>query len=204
MLRGWWWDGSTQRWEEDWKKETETCPKCQLFQDLKKRGSHTCDMQALRPLPVPTTTTTATSAMSTSGGQPPLTETAWVEISDQTVPPPPTPPPQPQPSPIRYWLSPTTITTTTSTTTTTNEPPSSSARSKDIRMSNWPCFNGEPTILIHHLLRFAGLSLHPYFPGGRYRDFLHSHGDTQRADVTLVPLCFVIRVHKYFCHLSTS
>lgn len=170
MLKGWWWrwwDRSTQRWEEGWRKKTETCPKCQLFQDLKKRGSHTCDMQALRPLPVPTTTTIATSAMSTSGGQPPLTisETAWVEISDQTVPPPPTPPPQPQPSPIRYWLSPSTITTTTSTTTTTtNELPSSSARSKDIRKSNWPCFNGEPTILIHHLLRFAGLSLHPIVP----------------------------------------
>ncbi|OAD52010.1 hypothetical protein WN48_03373 [Eufriesea mexicana] len=41
--------------------------------DLKKRGSHTCDMQALQPLPVPTTTTTNTApAMTTSGGQPPL------------------------------------------------------------------------------------------------------------------------------------
>ncbi|XP_033179919.1 potassium voltage-gated channel protein Shal, partial [Bombus impatiens] len=45
----------------------------QISQDLKKRGSHTCDMQALQPLPVPTTTTTNTApAMTTSGGQPPL------------------------------------------------------------------------------------------------------------------------------------
>ncbi|XP_014613964.1 PREDICTED: potassium voltage-gated channel protein Shal-like isoform X1 [Polistes canadensis] len=45
----------------------------QINQDLKKRGSHTCDMQALQPLPVPTTTTTNTApAMTTSGGQPPL------------------------------------------------------------------------------------------------------------------------------------
>ncbi|XP_014613974.1 PREDICTED: potassium voltage-gated channel protein Shal-like isoform X2 [Polistes canadensis] len=51
------------------------CGRCypQRYQDLKKRGSHTCDMQALQPLPVPTTTTTNTApAMTTSGGQPPL------------------------------------------------------------------------------------------------------------------------------------
>lgn len=93
------------------------------------------------------------------------------------------------------WSNSTSTTNTTTTTTTitnpllnyhllllilllllllllTNHRPPLLAR-KNIRMSNWPCFNGEPTILIRHLLRFAGLSLHPYFPGGRYRDFLH-------------------------------
>jgi hypothetical protein len=57
------------------KKGIETSSKYHLLQDLKKRGSHTCDMQALRPLPVPTA---ATSAMSTSGRQTPhmVSETA--------------------------------------------------------------------------------------------------------------------------------
>lgn len=45
---------------------------CHLFQDLKKRGSHTCDMQVLQPLPVPTNTANTAPAMTTSGGQPPL------------------------------------------------------------------------------------------------------------------------------------
>ncbi|XP_014472802.1 PREDICTED: potassium voltage-gated channel protein Shal isoform X1 [Dinoponera quadriceps] len=40
--------------------------------DLKKRGSHTCDMQVLQPLPVPTNTANTAPAMTTSGGQPPL------------------------------------------------------------------------------------------------------------------------------------
>ncbi|EZA57611.1 hypothetical protein X777_02151, partial [Ooceraea biroi] len=42
------------------------------LQDLKKRDSHICDMQALQPLPAPTNTANIAPAMTTSGGQPPL------------------------------------------------------------------------------------------------------------------------------------
>lgn len=54
------------------KEKIQTCPKCHLFQDLKKRDSHICDMQALQPLPAPTNTANTAPAMTTSGGQPPL------------------------------------------------------------------------------------------------------------------------------------
>ncbi|KAL6254443.1 hypothetical protein P5V15_014492 [Pogonomyrmex californicus] len=50
------------------------CGRCypQRYQDLKKRDSHICDMQALQPLPAPTNTANTAPAMTTSGGQPPL------------------------------------------------------------------------------------------------------------------------------------
>lgn len=87
-------NGMWEEWRMDeeggrQKEKIQTYPKCaisELFQDLKKRDSHICDMQALQPLPAPTNTANTVPTMTTSGGQPPLpvSETVWITTITRT------------------------------------------------------------------------------------------------------------------------
>ncbi|XP_018353333.1 PREDICTED: potassium voltage-gated channel protein Shal isoform X7 [Trachymyrmex septentrionalis] len=61
-----------QRYQPKEQREPVVEHPLQISQDLKKRDSHICDMQALQPLPAPTNTANTAPAMTTSGGQPPL------------------------------------------------------------------------------------------------------------------------------------
>ncbi|XP_070163795.1 uncharacterized protein [Polyergus mexicanus] len=61
-----------QRYQPKEQREPVVEHPLQISQDLKKRDSHICDMQALQPLPAPANTANTAPVMTTSGGQPPL------------------------------------------------------------------------------------------------------------------------------------